>query len=171
MVRRDGELVPVESEPVLSAMALENILDGLLGASLVERLDGQKELDFAFDYNSGDRFRGNVFRQRGSLACALRLIPSAIPSFGELGMPLAVTDLVRLPHGLVLVTGPTGSGKSTTLASIIDWINTHRRCHILTIEDPIEYMHSHKRSIVNQREIGPDATDFHSALRSALRDR
>src|SRR5690606_22124646 len=117
----------------------------------------------------GDRIRANVSRVRGSLGYAFRYIPSVIPGFDELGLPPIAEELVSLPHGLVLVTGPTGSGKSTTLASMIDWINAHRRCHVLTIEDPIEYLHDHRRSVVNQREIGPDADDFHSALRAALR--
>jgi twitching motility protein PilT len=170
LIRRDGVLVPIEGEEPLDAFRLEGLLMALLGPALAAELHDAKEIDFSFDYGEDARFRGNVFRQRGTLACALRRIPNEIPSFEELGLPAIAEELVKLPQGLVLVTGPTGSGKSTTLASMIDWINTNRRCHIITIEDPVEYVHHHKQSAVNQREIGPDATDFHTALRSALRE-
>ncbi len=116
------------------------------------------------------RLRGNAFMQRGEVALALRMIPSSIPTFEELGLPPVATWLAELPRGLVLVTGPTGCGKSTTLASIIDHINEHRELHILTVEDPIEYVHQHKRSVVNQREVGLDSQTFERALRSALRE-
>jgi twitching motility protein PilT len=138
LIRRNGVLTPIEGQPALSANDLERLLDKLLGADLSEAFSTTKEVDFAFDWADEARFRGNVFRQRGSVACALRRIPNDIPSFEELGLPPIVESLVKLPQGLVLVTGPTGSGKSTTLASMLDWINTHRRCHIITIEDPVE---------------------------------
>jgi len=170
LIRRDGILRPIEGEDVLDAFRLEGLLITLLGPTLAGEFADRKEIDLAFDYGEDNRFRGNVFRQRGTLACALRRIPNVIPSFEELGLPPLVEQLAQLPQGLVLVTGPTGSGKSTTLASMIDWINTHRRCHIITIEDPVEYMHKHKLSAVNQREIGPDASDFYTGLRSALRE-
>jgi twitching motility protein PilT len=170
LIRRDGVLAPMEGEPAFDALHLEGLITSLLGPTLAAQFSEGKEIDFAFDYGPEVRFRGNVFRQRGTVACALRRIPAEIPSFDELGLPSTIEDLVRLPQGLVLVTGPTGSGKSTTLASMIDWINTHRRCHIITIEDPVEYLHRHKLSAINQREIGPDADDFFSALRSALRE-
>jgi twitching motility protein PilT len=170
LIRRDGVLTPMEGEPAFDALHLEGLLTSLLGPTLAAQFGEAKEIDFAFDYGPDVRFRGNVFRQRGTVACALRRIPANIPSFDELGLPPTAEDLARLPQGLVLVTGPTGSGKSTTLASMIDWINTHRRCHIITIEDPVEYLHHHKLSAINQREIGPDADDFYSALRSALRE-
>ena len=169
LVRRNGVLTPIEGEDALLADKLESLIDKLLGKQLAEVFANQKEVDFAFGF-ARDRFRGNVFRQRGTVGCALRRIPNKIPSFDQLGLPEIVNDLVKLPQGLVLVTGPTGSGKSTTLASMLDWINEHRRCHIITIEDPIEYMHSHKLSAINQREIGPDADDFYTALRAALRE-
>jgi twitching motility protein PilT len=169
LVRRDGVLNPIEGEAPLDAFHLEGLLSTLLGPSLAGAFGDGKQVDFAFDYGDS-RFRGNVFRQRGTVACALRRIPTEIPSFDELGLPPIVKDLVHLPQGLILVTGPTGSGKSTTLASMLDSINTNRRCHIITIEDPIEYLHQHKLSAVNQREIGPDADDFYSGLRSALRE-
>jgi twitching motility protein PilT len=170
LIRQDGLLVPIEGEPAFDALRLEGLLQALLGPALAAEFQGRKEVDFSFDYDDQARFRGNVFRQRGTVGCALRRIPTEIPSFAELGLPVLVEDLVRLPHGLVLITGPTGSGKSTTLASMIDWINTRRPCHILTIEDPLEYLHHHKRAVVNQREIGPDADDFQQALRAALRE-
>jgi twitching motility protein PilT len=169
MIRVDGQLEPLPGAPPYTPEALEGLATAILSPELTNQLEGRKELDFAFDFE-GDRIRANVFRVRGSIGFAFRYIPSAIPDFDELGLPPMVEELVALPHGLVLVTGPTGSGKSTTLASMIDWINTYRACHVLTIEDPIEYVHDHKRSVVNQREIGPDADDFHSALRAALRE-
>jgi len=170
LIRRNGVLTPIEGEAALEAEELERLMDAMLGPELAASFANSKEIDFAFGWGDEARFRGNVFRQRGSVACALRRIPSDIPSFEELGLPPVAEELVKLPQGLVLVTGPTGSGKSTTLASMIDWINTHRRCHIITIEDPVEYLHHHKMAAINQREIGPDADDFHSALRSALRE-
>src|SRR4051812_45105090 len=168
LMRHNGVLEPLEDTP-LSEDTLEPLLREFL-ADLLPEFDQRKEIDFSFSYGTSARFRGNAFRQRGTLCMALRRIPTDIPSFEELGLPPIAEEFSRLPQGLVLVTGPTGSGKSTTLAAMIDWINTHRRCHILTIEDPVEYMHKHKSSIVNQREIGPDADDFQSALRAALRE-
>jgi twitching motility protein PilT len=167
LMRHNGVLEPLE-EKALTADTLEPMLREFLG-DLLPEFDVRKEIDFSFDFGDS-RYRGNAFRQRGTLCCALRHIPNDIPSFDALGLPPIIEDLARLPQGLVLVTGPTGSGKSTTLASMIDWINTHRRCHVLTIEDPVEYVHQHKSSIVNQREIGPDADDFQTALRAALRE-
>jgi twitching motility protein PilT len=170
LIRRDGVLTPIEGEPAFDALHLEGLITSLLGPTLAAQFSEGKEIDFAFDYGPEVRFRGNAFRQKGTVACALRRIPADIPSFDELGLPPIAEELARLPQGLVLVTGPTGSGKSTTLASMIDWINSHRRCHIITIEDPLEYLHKHKQSAINQREIGPDADDFYTALRSALRE-
>jgi twitching motility protein PilT len=132
--------------------------------------DASHEVDFSFNWQGRARFRGNAFVQRGSRSLALRLIPFEIPSFDELGLPETVREFVNLPQGFVLVTGPTGGGKSTTLASIIDCINATRRCHVLTIEDPIEYVHEHKLAAVNQREVGSDTPSFRNALRSALRE-
>jgi twitching motility protein PilT len=128
------------------------------------------EFDFSYSSPGRGRYRVNAYRQRGSLGMALRIIPHEIPSMQQLGLPPVLSDLARLPRGLILVTGPTGSGKSTTLATMIDQINKERKVHILTLEDPIEYLHSHKRSIVNQREIGSDSRSFTSALRGALRE-
>jgi twitching motility protein PilT len=126
-------------------------------------------LDLSFGVRGLSRFRANVFMQRGALAGAFRLIPYQIRSFQELGLPAVVNDLCAKPRGLILVTGPTGSGKSTTLASMIDKINSERREHIVTIEDPIEFTHQHKSSVVNQREVHQDTKGFHAALRSVLR--
>ncbi|HUF33048.1 MAG TPA: type IV pilus twitching motility protein PilT [Acidimicrobiales bacterium] len=170
LVRIDGALRPIPDAEPLTSAGLEKLVKAVLSPALHDDLDRHKELDFAFDFEDEGRFRGNVYRARGSFGIALRLIPQVIPGFEELGLPDIADELVRLPQGLVLITGPTGSGKSTTLASMIDWINTNRRCHIITIEDPIEYLHEHKLSAVNQREIGPDADTFATALRAALRE-
>src|SRR5690606_38237188 len=127
-------------------------------------------VDFAYSLPGVGRFRANVYRQRGSLAAAFRLIPTSVPDLDELGLPPAVAGLCELSQGLVLVTGPTGSGKSTTLAAMVDRINRTRRLHIVTLEDPIEYLHRHRRSLVNQREVGIDVPTFAAGLRAALRE-
>jgi twitching motility protein PilT len=165
LMRVDGELIPIPDVDPLEPAEVAKIVSSLLGKSLHDEFKLRKELDFSFNWGDEARFRGNAFLQRGTVALALRLIPLAIPTFDELGLPAVVERFVTLPQGLVLVTGPTGSGKSTTLASMLDYINEHRSCHILTIEDPIEYLHQHKRSAVNQREIGEDADSFYTALR------
>jgi twitching motility protein PilT len=141
-----------------------------LAGSRWEELEAKRQLDFSFSFGETARVRANLFYQRGTLAGALRLIPYVIPSLEALGAPSACEPLTRLPHGLVLMTGPTGCGKSTTLAAMIDLVNRDRAAHIITIEDPIEYVHRHQRSIVVQREVGSDATDFAGALRAALRE-
>jgi twitching motility protein PilT len=169
-VRMDGELRPIGGEKPLTAQHLDDLITEVLGKELSVRLHDEREIDFSFGWEWQARFRGNAFHQRGSLALALRLIPREIPTFEELGLPLAVQELANAPQGLVLVTGPTGSGKSTTLASMIRYIADHRACHILTIEDPIEFHHEHRRSVVTQREIGTDSESFARALRSALRE-
>jgi twitching motility protein PilT len=128
------------------------------------------DVDFSFSYLDRARIRGSIFTQRGQTSLALRLIPTKIPSFAELGLPFAADMIAELPRGFVLFTGPTGSGKSTSLASIIDKINSTRACHILTIEDPVEYVHFHKLAAVSQREVGLDSPSFDRALRSALRE-
>jgi twitching motility protein PilT len=135
-----------------------------------EKFNNQGELDFSFAVPGTTRVRVNVFKQRNSTALVMRLLSTRIPTFKELGMPETLAYLARKPDGLVLVTGPTGSGKSTTLASMIDLINREKRVHILTLEDPIEYLHSHQLSLVNQREIGADTVSFAAALRAALRE-
>jgi twitching motility protein PilT len=170
LLRIDGELQPYDDVEALSPVAVDKIVSQVLGDDLMAKFDFEGEVDFSFSWKGQARFRGNAFRQRHSSALALRLIPFHIPSFEELGLPDIINKFVNLPLGLVLVTGPTGSGKSTTLASMIEYINHHRACHIVTIEDPIEYMHQHAKSAVNQREIGEDTISFERALKSVLRE-
>jgi twitching motility protein PilT len=169
-MRVDGRLDPIEGQPVLTPAELEDGIAELLTPELRTELHIKKELDFSFSYRDSHRFRGNCFFQQGVVALSLRAIPLSIPSFAELLLPEGCEYFCRLPQGLVLVTGPTGSGKSTTLASMIDYINEHRACHILSIEDPIEYVHRHKQGVVNQREVGYDTDSFERALRAALRE-
>lgn len=170
LLRIDGVLVPIEDEPPLTEEATASLVLGILTEELRQELRKHKEVDFSFAWGDVARFRANCFFQQGTMAMALRAIPLRIPSFDELGLPPVMEYFASLPQGFVLVTGPTGSGKSTTLASLIDYINEHRACHILTIEDPIEYVHRHKRAAVNQREVGFDTHSFSRALRSALRE-
>ncbi len=134
------------------------------------RFEHQNEIDFSFGRDGEARFRGNAFIERGNVACAIRFLPSRIPSFVELGLPEMTKELTRKPKGLVLVTGATGSGKSTTLASMLQRINNERACHIMTIEDPLEYVFEHKRSMVHQREVGYDTKSFANALKYCLRE-
>jgi twitching motility protein PilT len=169
LIRIDGALRRLEGR-VLTEVEVDRLVTAVLGEVLTDRFRRQKQVDFAFSWDDCARLRGNAFLQRGTTALALRAIPFAIPSFQQLGLPPVIGEWARMPRGFVLVTGPTGSGKSTTLASIIDFINTTRSVHILTIEDPIEYLHDHKRSAVNQREVGTDTDSFADALRAALRE-
>jgi twitching motility protein PilT len=169
-VRVDGSLRPITGESILDGARIEQLVRDLLGPELIARFEDRKDVDFAFSLDQVARIRGNAFRQKGDVTLALRIIPSRIPSFEELGLPPMAAWLAGLPQGLVLVTGPSGSGKSTTLASIVDYINDHRALHVLTLEDPIEYVHDHKQSAVNQREIGIDSDSFERALRAALRE-
>jgi len=170
LMRIDGQLTPVTNGATLSPADLEHIIAGVLGPDLARRLENEREVDFSFSWSEHGRLRANAFHQQGNLALALRLIPFEIPTLEELGLPAIIQRLVTLPQGLVLVTGPTGAGKSTTLASLINTINHERACHILTIEDPIEYVYQHGRSAVNQREVGIDTDSFARALRSAFRE-
>jgi twitching motility protein PilT len=169
-MRIDGRLRPIPGTATLSIDDVELIIYEVLPAELKAELQKHREIDFSFSYRDTHRFRGNCFFQRGIATLALRAIPLAIPTFKELRLPVACERFCQLPQGLVLFTGPTGSGKSTTLASMIDFINQRRECHILSIEDPIEYVHEHKSSVVNQREVGYDTPSFERALRSALRE-
>jgi twitching motility protein PilT len=169
-VRVDGGLRPLESEAVLSSEEIAGLVDSMLSPDQKEILKQNQDVDFSLTWKDKARLRGSAFSQRGGLALALRMIPAEIPSFEQLGLPPIAEWLARLPRGLVLLTGPTGSGKSTTLASIIDRINRTRALHVLTIEDPVEYVHQHNLSAVNQREIGVDSPSFERALRSALRE-
>jgi len=168
VIRIDGELERMEYDP-LTAQDTQNLVYSLLKDEQKKRFELEKELDFAFGIKGLSRFRANVFFQRGCVACAIRSIPHEILSFDELGLPPAVGILAEKRQGLILVTGPTGCGKSTTLASIIRKVNATRYAHIITIEDPIEYVHHHDKGIVNQREIGQDTKGFGNSLKYVLR--
>ncbi len=168
ILRIDGVL-EYFGEKILYPEDTERLVKEILDERQIEELQLRGEIDTSYSSPGIGRFRVNAYKQRGSYAMALRIIPLKIPTMEELGLPTVVKDLARLPRGLILVTGPTGSGKSTTLASMINLINEERNCHILTLEDPIEYLHKHNKSIVNQREIGLDSNSFASALRAALR--
>jgi twitching motility protein PilT len=170
MLRVDGRMRPVVGLPVLDEEAILAVLRSVLTPAQSEAFSRANEFDFSFTWQEIARIRGNAFRQRGQVAVALRMIPREIPSMADLGLPPVLETFLARPQGLFLVTGPTGSGKSTTLAAMVEWINTHQARHILTIEDPIEYVHDHQRSVVNQREVGTDTEDFPAALRSALRE-
>ncbi len=168
MIRVRGELIPLEYPP-LKPQDTRQLCYSVLTDAQKHRFEEDQELDLSFGVSGLSRFRANIFIQRGALAGAFRLIPYQIRRFQELGLPPVVNELCSKPRGLIFVTGPTGSGKSTTLASMIDKINTDRREHIITIEDPIEFTHQHKSCIVNQREVHQDTKGFHAALRSILR--
>jgi len=164
-----GRLVRTEF-PRLTPDDTKALAYALMNPEQREKFEQNKELDFSYGLPGVGRFRINIFHQRGSIGLAIRSIPYRIPKLDELGLPPILGELTKKPKGLILVTGPTGSGKSTTLASMIDLINETRDCHIVTIEDPIEYMHTHKKSIVNQREVGSDTLSFANALRAVLRE-
>ena len=167
-LRIDGKLHPLKMPP-LTPQETKQLTYSVLTDAQKHKFEETNELDLSFSVQKLSRFRGNVFVQRGNVAGAFRAIPFKIKTFEELNLPPVVTELARKPRGLLLVTGPTGSGKSTTLASIIDRINTERNEHLITIEDPIEYLHPHKGCLVNQREIGADTEGFKSALKYILR--
>jgi twitching motility protein PilT len=168
-VRVHGHLRRLE-HPTLLPAETKQLIYSVLTDAQKKRFEEAKELDFSFGIKGLARFRCNVFNQRGAVGAVYRLIPEKIRSFGDLGLPQVLATLAERPRGLVLVTGPTGSGKSTTLAAMIDKINAERHDHILTIEDPIEYIHQHKSCLVNQREIHSDTDSFSNALRAALRE-
>ena len=170
LVRVDGQLDPVPGETRLLPADTDELAVCLLSGPDLDSFRAEKEVDFAFSYDNCARIRGNVFLQRGSSTLALRMIPSKIPTLDDLDLPEVVKAMVDSPSGLILVTGPTGSGKSTTLAAMVEHVNRSRRCHILTIEDPIEYVHKHGLGAINQREVGEDTDSFPRALRSALRE-
>ena len=167
-VRVDGKLEPL-SMPALSPVETKQLCYSVLTEAQKHKFEEENELDLSFGVKGLSRFRGNVFIQRGAVAGVFRVIPYKILTFEELGLPPIVKELAAKPRGLILVTGPTGSGKSTTLASIIDRINNDRREHIVTVEDPIEYLHPHKGCLVNQREVGADTRSFKNALKYILR--
>ncbi len=168
-LRIDGKLVPVQGSQVLDEASIEKLIFAMLDDDQKQILLKDKEFDFSFAFGDLGRFRVNAFHERGNLAAALRLIPNAITSIEELGLPNIVNKFTEYPRGLVLITGPTGSGKSTTLAAMVDKINNERAEHIITIEDPIEFTHKSKKSVVVQREVHYDTYSFSASLRSSLR--
>lgn len=170
ILRVDGALIPSPGSEALSEQAVEQLIFAVLDEDQKGIFLKDKEFDFSFAFGDLGRFRVNAFHERGNVAAAFRLIPNNIPSLEELGLPKVVSNFVNYPRGLVLVTGPTGSGKSTSLASIIDKINHEQSRHIITIEDPIEYTHTSSKSIVVQREVHYDTFSFSAALRSSLRE-
>ncbi len=167
-LRIDGKLVPLKTSP-LTPVETKQLCYSILTDAQKHKFEEESELDLSFGVKGLSRFRANVYMQRGAVAGAFRTIPFKILTFAELGLPAIVAELAKKPRGLLLVTGPTGSGKSTTLASIIDKVNTDRHEHIITIEDPIEYLHPHKNCLVNQREVGADTQSFKKALKYILR--
>ncbi len=169
MIRVDGSLVPVAGADILTDEAVETLVFAILDEDQKQILLKDKEFDFSFAFGELGRFRVNAFHERGNMAAALRLIPNEILTIEQLGLPPIIDKFANYPRGLVLVTGPTGSGKSTTLAAMLHKINTERAEHIITIEDPIEYTHRSKRSVIVQREVHYDTYSFSAALRSALR--
>src|SRR5512145_2886184 len=168
-IRVDGRLQPISSEPLMP-QDTKRLCYSILTEAQKQRFEDEWELDLSFGVKGLSRFRANIYMQRGAVAGAFRTIPFRVRTFEELGLPAVLKELCKKPRGLVLVTGPTGSGKSTTLAAMIDKINTERSEHIITIEDPIEYIHQHKGCLVNQREVHADTLGFGPALRAALRE-
>jgi len=169
-IRVNGQLIPIENSVELTGNQIDEIVRPLLSPEQRVQFKEQMDVDFAFSWLDRARLRGSVFTQKGQTALALRIIPTRIPSFEDLGLPPGADWVAEQTRGFVLVTGPTGSGKSTTLAAIINRMNATRAAHILTIEDPVEYVHQHQMSAVTQREIGQDSPSFERALRSALRE-
>ncbi len=169
MMRVDGSLTPMEYA-ALTPSDTQRLVYDILTSEQVQIYEATKELDFSYGVRGVGRFRVNVYKQRGSVGVAFRAIPDRIPTYEQLGLPSILRNLSRKTSGLILVTGPTGSGKSTTIACMIDTINSEKPLHILTMEDPIEYLHRHKRAMVNQREVKNDTDSFGNALRSALRE-
>ena len=169
MLRIDGSLLPIAGHNTLNEQNVESLVFAILDEDQRQILIKDKEFDFSFAFGTMGRFRVNAFHERGNLAAALRLIPNDIKTITELGLPTVVSNFANYPRGLVLITGPTGSGKSTTLAALVDRINSERSQHIITIEDPIEFTHKSKKSAVVQREVHYDTYSFSAALRSSLR--
>ncbi|HYH03082.1 MAG TPA: type IV pilus twitching motility protein PilT [Bacillota bacterium] len=170
MIRIFGELVPISGKEILSNNTIVELISPILDENRKQILLRTGQVDFSYGMPKIARFRVNVFRQRGAFSTVMRTIPTEIPLLDSLGVPDVVRSFAEKSRGLVLVTGPTGSGKTTTLAALVDLVNENRNCHILTLEDPIEYLHRHKLSIVNQREVGTDTDSFSSGLRAALRE-
>ncbi len=168
-IRVDGDIVNSSVDEVLTPKETLSLAYSVLTENQKKRFETENELDFSFGIQNLARFRGNVFKQRGCVSMVIRQIPFSVKTFDDLGLPGVVAKLSEKPRGLVLVTGPTGSGKSTTLAAMIDKINKELKGHIITVEDPIEFIHRHQLCIVNQREVGTDTNSFHAALKYALR--
>ncbi|TAL22580.1 MAG: type IV pilus twitching motility protein PilT [Frankiales bacterium] len=168
-VRLSGHLTPVEDYPKLTPQVIQKTMYAIMSQKQREKFEEELELDFAYSVPGKARFRVNLYKQRDALGAAFRLIPYEIKKLEDLGVPPAVSNFAMLPRGFVLVTGPTGSGKSTTLAAVVDLANRQRADHIMTVEDPIEFLHSHQRSLVNQREVGEDTWSFKNALKHVLR--
>ncbi len=168
-IRLDGELVQLPYRE-LTPRDTQRLLYDIMSDQQISKFEQTRELDFSYGVKGLGRFRVNVYMQRDSVGAALRAIPNKVPSFEELRLPPILRDVCKRSSGFILVTGPTGSGKSTTIAAMIDDINSSRRCHIMTIEDPIEYLHFHKMAMVNQREVNSDTLSFHNALRAVLRE-
>lgn len=168
-IRLDGKLARLNYPP-LNPQDIQRLIYDILTDTQIQQFEKERELDFSYGIVGVGRFRFNVYRQRGSIGAAMRSIPTRIPTIEELRLPALLRDLTRKPSGLVLVTGSTGAGKSTTIAAMLDVINRERECHVMTIEDPIEYLHTHQRAMVNQRELGQDTTSFEKALRAVLRE-
>ncbi|MGQ0645238.1 MAG: type IV pilus twitching motility protein PilT [Elusimicrobiota bacterium] len=169
MIRLSGDLTPLDGAPALSAEQVQTFVYSVITPNQQKRLEEEKELDFSFQVRGLARFRGNAFFQRGVVGAVFRLIPSVIPDFDSLGLPDVLKELVNKQQGLFLVTGPTGTGKTTTLAALIDYVNATRPVHIVTIEDPVEFIYQDRTAVVNQREVGSDTVSFTEALRRALR--
>jgi twitching motility protein PilT len=169
-LRIDGDITDSSVAEILSPKDTLHLAYSVLTENQKKRFENENELDFSFGIQNLARFRGNVYKQRGCVSMAIRMIPFNVRTFQDLGLPPVVAKLAERPRGLILVTGPTGSGKSTTLAAIIDKINKERKGHIITVEDPIEFIHRHQSCIVNQREIGTDTNSFATALKYALRE-
>lgn len=170
-IRKDGSLVLLDPEaPVLKAKDIQTMLAEVLDAAQLTAVAKKRTVDFAFTLHNSVRIRGNAYMQRGTPAAAFRSLPIQIPTFEQLGVPESIYTLVGRHQGLILVTGPTGSGKSTTQAAMIDYINRTRACHIITVEDPVEYVHEHRLSMVDQRQVGSDTSSFPEALRSVFRE-
>jgi twitching motility protein PilT len=167
--RLAGKLTPIEEYRILTPEDTKDLCYSFMNEAQIRKFEATSEIDLSFGIKGLSRFRANIFMQRGAVAGTFREIPFDIKGFKELGMPIAVEDILKKKHGLIIVTGPTGSGKSTTIASMIEWFNREREAHVVTIEDPIEFLHSHGKCLINQRELDSDTPSFSSALKYVLR--
>jgi twitching motility protein PilT len=170
MLRIDGSLKPIEGQPIFLPEETKTIIYSVMSKDQIKEFEKTLELDFAMLVPNIAGFRVNAFHEMNGVGAVFRTIPQSIPTLDQLGLPSVFKQLLELPNGIILITGPTGSGKSTTMAAMVDYINTNKSCHILTIEDPIEFRHKSKKSLINQRQVHRDTHDFAAALRSALRE-